>query len=194
MRLFAYQPTYWLSISPCALPLTSTNIRYSLILTDQPRSSTIIYYQPNWTTKWDLCFSKPQAFSIRISLQSLIIMLTTANASARILSKRCLSSSSSTPSKLWNVYLSGEIHSDWREVIANGVQKKELPVHLTSPNTSHEDSDDCGKIWICRVLVYVYLTYKHWSNLCILIVWCRCHHIGDGRKETKLGQDWCEHE
>ena len=86
-------------------------------------------------------------------------MLTTANASARILSKRCLSSSSSTPSKLWNVYLSGEIHSDWREVIANGVQKKELPVHLTSPNTSHEDSDDCGKIWICRVLVYVYLTY-----------------------------------
>lgn len=75
-------------------------------------------------------------------------MLTSVNASARILSKRCLSSSSSTstPSKLWNVYLSGEIHSDWREVIAKGVQKKELPVHLTSPNTSHEDSDDCGKI------------------------------------------------
>ena len=84
------------------------------------------------------------------------MLLTSANASARILSKRCLSSSSSTPSKLWNVYLSGEIHSDWREVIANGVQKKELPVHLTSPNTCHEDSDDCGKIWICRVLVYVY--------------------------------------
>ena len=78
------------------------------------------------------------------------MLLTSANASARILSKRCLSSSSSTPSKLWNVYLSGEIHSDWREVIAKGVQKKELPVHLTSPNTCHEDSDDCGKIILKR--------------------------------------------
>jgi hypothetical protein len=39
----------------------------------------------------------------------------------------------------------GEIHSDWREVIAEGIQKKNLPVHLTSPNTSHEDSDDCGE-------------------------------------------------
>ena len=46
--------------------------------------------------------------------------------------------------KVWNVYLSGEIHSDWREVIANGVKEKQLPVVLTSPNTSHEDSDDCG--------------------------------------------------
>ena len=41
---------------------------------------------------------------------------------------------------------SGEIHSDWREVIANGVKEKNLPVTLTSPNTSHEDSDDCGAI------------------------------------------------
>ena len=30
-------------------------------------------------------------------------------------------------------------------MIANGIQKKDLPVNLTSPNTSHEDSDDCGK-------------------------------------------------
>ena len=48
--------------------------------------------------------------------------------------------------KIWKVYLSGEIHSDWREVIAKGVQEKDLPVVLTSPNTSHEDSDDCGAI------------------------------------------------
>ena len=48
--------------------------------------------------------------------------------------------------KKWNVYLSGEIHSDWREVIAQGVQDKGLPVTLTAPNTSHEDSDDCGAI------------------------------------------------
>jgi YtoQ family protein len=40
----------------------------------------------------------------------------------------------------------GEIHSDWREVIANGISEKKLPVTLTSPNTSHEDSDDCGAI------------------------------------------------
>ena len=62
--------------------------------------------------------------------------------------RRCISSSSSTSqgSKLWRVYLSGEIHSDWREVIAAGIQAKDLPVQLTSPNTSHEDSDDCGAI------------------------------------------------
>lgn len=40
----------------------------------------------------------------------------------------------------------GEIHSDWREVIAQGVADKGLPVSLSSPNTSHEDSDDCGAI------------------------------------------------
>lgn len=40
----------------------------------------------------------------------------------------------------------GEIHSDWREQIAEGVKNKNLPVNLTSPNTSHEDSDDCGAI------------------------------------------------
>jgi YtoQ family protein len=51
-----------------------------------------------------------------------------------------------TSEKTWKVYLSGEIHSDWREVIADGVAKKNLPVSLTSPNTSHEDSDDCGAL------------------------------------------------
>ena len=51
-----------------------------------------------------------------------------------------------TSEKVWKVYLSGEIHSDWREVIATGIEKKNLPVSLTSPNTSHEDSDDCGAI------------------------------------------------
>ncbi|KAL3796280.1 hypothetical protein HJC23_008600 [Cyclotella cryptica] len=48
--------------------------------------------------------------------------------------------------KVWKVYLSGEIHSDWRQVISNGIQSKNLPVVLSSPNTSHEDSDDCGAI------------------------------------------------
>ena len=50
----------------------------------------------------------------------------------------------STGEKIWKVYLSGEIHSDWREVIAKGVETKNLPVSLSAPNTSHEDSDDCG--------------------------------------------------
>jgi YtoQ family protein len=40
----------------------------------------------------------------------------------------------------------GEIHSDWREVIQQGVDRLKLPVSLSAPNTSHEDSDDCGAI------------------------------------------------
>jgi len=51
-----------------------------------------------------------------------------------------------TSNKTWNVYLSGEIHSDWREQIGQGVRELNLPIVLTSPNTNHEDSDDCGAI------------------------------------------------
>ena len=46
--------------------------------------------------------------------------------------------------KVWNVYLSGEIHSDWREQIAAGIETAGLPVELSAPITVHEDSDDCG--------------------------------------------------
>lgn len=46
--------------------------------------------------------------------------------------------------RVWNVYLSGEIHSDWRERIANGVRDAGLPVRLDAPVCAHEDSDDCG--------------------------------------------------
>ena len=46
--------------------------------------------------------------------------------------------------KLWNVYLSGEIHSDWREQIDEGARKAELPVRFTGPVTDHATSDDCG--------------------------------------------------
>ena len=48
------------------------------------------------------------------------------------------------PPRRWSVYLSGEIHSDWREVVAAGVAH--LPVTCTAPNLSHEDSDDCGAV------------------------------------------------
>ena len=46
--------------------------------------------------------------------------------------------------RVWTVYLSGEIHSDWRERIATGIADAGLPVDLTGPVTVHEDSDDCG--------------------------------------------------
>ena len=46
--------------------------------------------------------------------------------------------------RIWNVYLSGEIHSDWREQIANGVRDAGLPVRLDAPVCVHENSDDCG--------------------------------------------------
>ena len=44
----------------------------------------------------------------------------------------------------WEVYLSGEIHSDWRERIAAGAGEAGLPVDFTSPVTDHGASDDCG--------------------------------------------------
>jgi YtoQ family protein len=44
----------------------------------------------------------------------------------------------------WTVYLSGEIHSDWREQIKDGCASKNLPVITVAPITDHEASDDCG--------------------------------------------------
>jgi len=41
-----------------------------------------------------------------------------------------------------NVYLSGEIHTDWREQIIEGA--KGLDVSFQSPVTDHAASDDCG--------------------------------------------------
>lgn len=40
------------------------------------------------------------------------------------------------------VYLSGEIHTDWREQIVDGAS--ELDVSFQSPVTDHAASDDCG--------------------------------------------------
>ena len=44
----------------------------------------------------------------------------------------------------WTVYLSGEIHTNWREEIANGASDANLDVKFTSPVTDHGASDDCG--------------------------------------------------
>jgi len=43
---------------------------------------------------------------------------------------------------IWSVYLSGEIHTDWRERIINGAEG--LDVRFDSPVTDHAASDDCG--------------------------------------------------
>ncbi|UWR33311.1 YtoQ family protein [Sulfitobacter sp. W027] len=40
------------------------------------------------------------------------------------------------------VYLSGEIHTDWREQIITGAEG--LDVSFTAPVTDHAASDDCG--------------------------------------------------
>ena len=47
-------------------------------------------------------------------------------------------------SRTWNVYLAGEIHSDWRNEIAKGCRLAGLKVELTAPVTNHPNSDDCG--------------------------------------------------
>jgi YtoQ family protein len=41
-----------------------------------------------------------------------------------------------------NVYLSGEIHTDWREQIIEGAS--DLDVSFKAPVTDHASSDDCG--------------------------------------------------
>ena len=42
------------------------------------------------------------------------------------------------------VYLSGEIHTNWREEIEEGCKSAGLDVIFTAPVTIHENSDDCG--------------------------------------------------
>jgi YtoQ family protein len=46
--------------------------------------------------------------------------------------------------RTWNVYLSGEIHSDWRERIEAGTREAGLPVFFSAPVTDHAASDDAG--------------------------------------------------
>jgi len=48
--------------------------------------------------------------------------------------------------KTWLIYLSGEIHTDWREQIMSGAQALELPAEFVSPVTNHEASDAAGDV------------------------------------------------
>ena len=42
------------------------------------------------------------------------------------------------------VYLSGEIHTNWREEIIDKCNKENLKIEFSSPSTNHELSDDVG--------------------------------------------------
>ena len=46
----------------------------------------------------------------------------------------------------WTVYLSGEIHTDWRQQLMQGVKSNNLPVEFTSAVTNHEASDAAGDV------------------------------------------------
>ena len=46
----------------------------------------------------------------------------------------------------WTVYLSGEVHTDWREKIKKGAEENDLPIRFTSAVTDHAASDAAGDI------------------------------------------------
>ncbi len=46
--------------------------------------------------------------------------------------------------KTWSVYLSGEIHTSWRDEIRTQVESRNLPFEFFGPITDHSASDDCG--------------------------------------------------
>ena len=45
---------------------------------------------------------------------------------------------------LWTVYLSGEIHTDWRQRIVEGAEQGSIEVRFTSAVTDHGASDAAG--------------------------------------------------
>lgn len=47
---------------------------------------------------------------------------------------------------MWQIYLSGEIHTDWRDQIIQGTEKLGLPVQFSSAVTNHEASDAAGDL------------------------------------------------
>ena len=47
---------------------------------------------------------------------------------------------------VWNVYLSGEIHTDWRNRIETAAEQQNLPVEFLTPVTDHSASDDAGDV------------------------------------------------
>jgi len=44
----------------------------------------------------------------------------------------------------YTIYLSGEIHTDWREKIQNGIIEYKLDIDVLTPITDHDASDNVG--------------------------------------------------
>jgi len=44
----------------------------------------------------------------------------------------------------YTIYLSGEIHSDWRQQIKQGIVDNQLDIEVLTPITDHDDSDNVG--------------------------------------------------
>src|SRR5690625_3767273 len=51
-----------------------------------------------------------------------------------------------TSQRTWTVYLSGEIHTDWRDQIKQGAEQHGLPVVFVSRVTGHDASDAAGDV------------------------------------------------
>ena len=47
---------------------------------------------------------------------------------------------------IWTIYLSGEIHTDWRQQLKQGCAAHKLSVEFTSAVTDHEASDSAGDV------------------------------------------------
>ena len=45
---------------------------------------------------------------------------------------------------IWKIYLSGEIHTSWRDVIIQKSKNEKLPVSFLTPELNHEQSDAAG--------------------------------------------------
>ena len=46
----------------------------------------------------------------------------------------------------WSVYLSGEVHTDWRQELIDGAKVHNLPVVFSSAVTDHQASDAAGDL------------------------------------------------
>ncbi len=45
----------------------------------------------------------------------------------------------------YTLYLSGEIHTDWRQQIKSGIAESDLDIEVLEPITDHESSDSVGE-------------------------------------------------
>ena len=95
----------------------------------------------------------------------------------------------------WKIYLSGEIHSNWREEIIETTEKEHLPIKFFGPVTDHDASDDCGvkilgheenKFWHDNkgAKINAIRTRKHIENADIVIV-----RFGDKYKQWNAAFD-----